>query len=129
VMARDVTLFYLEFYDEENDEWLEEWGHTNQIPKVVKIGLGLGKSAKHTSDPADLSISVVDIPSYAVQADIQGGGGFPAGLQQGVGGGGPGGMSGGRGTQRGRRGNTQDGQNNPPGGRGTFRGGSTGNRR
>jgi len=114
VLARDVTLFLMEFYDEETGEWLEEWASTNQIPRVVKIALGMGRSSNNSGDPLDFATRVVSIPSYAVQGDIQGAVGLPG---MGVGGAlqpisGVGGLpSGGR-----PGGNLGGGQGRPPSG-------------
>jgi hypothetical protein len=73
-LAKDVTLFQLEFYDDRKQEWLEEWKYTNQLPRLVKIALGLGKSAGNSSKPYDLATSLVLLPSVAIQPDVQGAG-------------------------------------------------------
>ena len=71
-LARDVTLFKLAFFDDRKNEWLEEWKYTNQLPRLVQIALGLGKTGNDASKPYDLTTSLVALPSVAVQADIQG---------------------------------------------------------
>jgi type II secretory pathway pseudopilin PulG len=71
-LARDVTFFKLAFFDDRKNEWLEEWKSTNQLPRLVQIALGLGKTANDASKPYDLTYSLVALPSVAVQADIQG---------------------------------------------------------
>jgi len=73
-LARDVTLFQLEFYDAIKGEWLDEWRFTNQLPKLVRIALGLGKSAKNPRDPYDLVSTLVALPSVGVGGDLQGAG-------------------------------------------------------
>jgi prepilin-type N-terminal cleavage/methylation domain-containing protein len=80
-LARDVTLFQLEFFDAQKNEWLEEWKYTNQLPKLVKIALGLGKTAGDAHKPYDVAYSLVALPSVGVGADVQGGG--PAAAQPG----------------------------------------------
>ena len=72
-LARDVTLFKLAFFDDKKNEWLEEWKYTNQLPRLVQIALGLGKTGNDASKPYDLTTTLVALPSVAVQADIQGG--------------------------------------------------------
>ena len=72
-LARDVTLFKLAFYDDKKNEWLEEWKYTNQLPRLVQIALGLGKTDGNASKPYDLTTSLVALPSVAVLPDIQGG--------------------------------------------------------
>ena len=78
-LARDVTLFQMEFYDAIKGEWLDEWRFTNQLPKLVRIALGLGKSVKNPRDPYDLVSTLVALPSVGVGGDLQGAGPQPGG--------------------------------------------------
>ncbi len=78
VLARDVTLFRLSFYDQKKGEWLDEWKDTNQLPKLVQIGLGLGK-LRGSSEPADVVTTIVSLPANAVGGELQGAGGAPPG--------------------------------------------------
>lgn len=80
-LARDVTLFKLAFFDARKNEWLDEWKYTNQLPRLVQIALGLGKSAGNAGQPYHLTTSLVALPSVAVQPDVQGAGPSPAGQQ------------------------------------------------
>jgi type II secretory pathway pseudopilin PulG len=73
VLARDVTFFQLAFYDERKSEWLDEWKYTNQLPKLVQIALGIGRSAGNASKPSDLVYSLVALPSVGVAPDVQSG--------------------------------------------------------
>lgn len=70
VLAKDVTLFSLEFWDERAREWSNEWKATNQLPKMVRIAIGMGK-AKSGSDPLDLVTQVVALPASAVLPEFQ----------------------------------------------------------
>jgi len=79
VLARDVSLFVLEFWDMRQNDWVTEWINTNQLPKMVRISLGMGKVAGSSSQPQDLVTRVVALPSISV-----------AGVQAGVGPGFPG---------------------------------------
>jgi hypothetical protein len=69
-LARDVTFFKLAFFDDRKNEWLEEWKSTNQLPRLVQVALGLGKTPG-TGKPYDLAYSFIALPSVAVQPDIQ----------------------------------------------------------
>jgi type II secretory pathway pseudopilin PulG len=71
VLARDVTVFRMAFYDPRKDEWLEEWKYTNQLPRLVQVVLGQGRRGRST-DPQDVVTRVIAIPSVAVPADVQG---------------------------------------------------------
>ncbi len=69
-LAKDVTMFSLAFYDAQKNEWLDEWKYTNQLPKVVKIALGLGKD--RNGKAYDVATTVVALPSVGVAGDVQG---------------------------------------------------------
>lgn len=71
-LARDVTFFQLAFYDDRKKEWLDEWKYTNQLPKLVQIALGVGKSGNNASKPSELVYSLVALPSVGVAPDVQG---------------------------------------------------------
>lgn len=89
VLARNVTMFRLSFYDQKKGEWIDEWKYTNQLPKLVQIGLGLGK-IRGSSDPADVVTTIVSLPANAVGGELQGGGplraagGVPPGVPPGT---------------------------------------------
>ncbi len=69
-LAKDVTMFALAFYDAQKNEWLDEWKYTNQLPKVVKIALGLGKD--RNGKAYDVATTIVALPSVGVAPDVQG---------------------------------------------------------
>jgi type II secretory pathway pseudopilin PulG len=72
-LAKDVTYFQLLFFDTLKGEWLQEWTKTNQLPKIVQIALGLGRSGKNSSKPSELVYSLVSLPSDPVVGGLQGG--------------------------------------------------------
>ncbi|MFM1770782.1 MAG: hypothetical protein RJA22_3311 [Verrucomicrobiota bacterium] len=72
-LAKDVTRFQMSFFDAQKNEWLDEWKYTNQLPKLVQIALGVGKTAGNAGQPYDEVFTLVALPSVAVQADVQGG--------------------------------------------------------
>ena len=78
VLARDVTLFALDFWDMRKNEWVTEWINTNQLPRLVRISLGLGKVGGIAGKPQDLISRVVALPAISV-AGVQAaaGPGFP----------------------------------------------------
>jgi hypothetical protein len=69
VLARDVSLFTLDFWETRKSEWVSEWIATNQLPKLVRITLGLGKVG---GKPDDLVSRIVALPSMSV-AGVQAG--------------------------------------------------------
>ena len=62
-LARDVTFFQLAFYDDLKNEWLDAWKYTNKLPRLVQIGLGLGKTAGDARKPYELVYSLVALPA------------------------------------------------------------------
>jgi type II secretory pathway pseudopilin PulG len=116
VLAKDVSLFVVEFYDVQTAEWLEEWVNTNQLPRLVRFTLGQGKSKGYSSEPQDVVTRVVAVPTtmagnLQTAPPIQQGG--PGGIPGGNPGGNPGGFPGG--NPGGRPGGRPGGN---PGGRG-----------
>jgi len=79
VLARDVTLFGFEFWAQDqktgNWEWTSEWSSTNSLPKLVHVGLGLGKTSK-PGEPQDVVHRYIAMPTTAVQPEWQ----MPIGL-------------------------------------------------
>src|SRR5687767_8630508 len=53
VLARDVTLFDLRFFDPQTGEYVEEWLNTNTLPRKVVISLATGKKVGGTQTPED----------------------------------------------------------------------------
>ena len=74
VLAKNVSAFDLKFYDLRQQDWLDEWTDTNQMPRLVQITLGLGKMG-NSSRPQDVVTRIVAVPSMAVTPDLQGFGG------------------------------------------------------
>jgi prepilin-type N-terminal cleavage/methylation domain-containing protein len=74
VLARDVTLFQLEFWDARRGEWAAEWLFTNQLPVLVRVSLGVGRGPGNQSkQPDQLETRVVRLPAVGVTLDAQGG--------------------------------------------------------
>jgi len=114
VLAKDVSLFMLEYYDLQKGEWFTDWVNTNTLPRLIRITLGQGKSKSGNYAPQDIVTRVVAAgaqPVMGVQMGpalnqgnfgtnpIPGGGpgGFNPGGPGGFNPGGPGGNRGGRG--------------------------------
>ncbi len=70
VLANDVSKFDLEFWDMQKRDWIDEWIYTNQLPKLVKVTLGLGK-VRSSSQPSDVVTRIVSIPAAAVTPEVQ----------------------------------------------------------
>lgn len=67
VLATDVSLFTLEFWDVQKNEWATEWLYTNQLPRLVRVALGTGTTgAGSSSAPRDFVTRIIGIPSTAI---------------------------------------------------------------
>ncbi|MCU0770607.1 MAG: hypothetical protein MUE94_02390 [Verrucomicrobia bacterium] len=71
VLARDVQEMIVEFWDSREEDWIDEWTETNQIPEMVRVSLvtkrGLGYQARKVE-----STFLASPASHAVQAASQG---------------------------------------------------------
>ena len=72
VLARDVSVFQLEFWDLQRGEYVPEWLATNRLPQVVRVTLGIGEPGQSTRQPVQRITRVVRIPSSAVVPGLQG---------------------------------------------------------
>jgi len=88
ILAREVSLFALEFWDAKLSDWNNEWIQTNQLPVMVRFALSFGQLG-NAAKQKDITMRVVRIASAAVAADFQtprpgGPGAVPPGTQPGV---------------------------------------------
>lgn len=65
VLAHDVTLFILEFWDEQNNDWETSWDETNKIPKLMRVTLGVGHAANDDRTPFALITREIAPPAVA----------------------------------------------------------------
>ncbi len=87
ILARDVSKFILEFWDQKSGDWATEWSTTNRLPQMVRITLGLGRLDQYSSQPQELMFGVVALPAIGMgNGAIGGPGGPPIGGPGGVGG-------------------------------------------
>lgn len=70
VLARDVTVFMLEFWDSRANEWAGEWKLTNALPKLVRVTLGTGLPNIMKTKQEDLITRVVALPSIIVPREF-----------------------------------------------------------
>jgi prepilin-type N-terminal cleavage/methylation domain-containing protein len=116
-LAKDVTLFMFEFWDERKKEYTSDWAASNALPKIVRVALGLGSAGRNSQAPQDLVTRTIAMPCMAIPGQWQaavlppGGPGMPGvpmppGMQPGLPGMQPGGRPG-LPTQPGRPGGGQ----------------------
>jgi prepilin-type N-terminal cleavage/methylation domain-containing protein len=71
LLAKDVSLFQMEFWDAKQRDFATEWLSTNQLPVIVRVTLGFGRG-RLPSEPAQLVTRVVRLPTVAVPREAQG---------------------------------------------------------
>lgn len=71
-LARDVSLFMLEFNDGRSDEWMDEWTNTNALPRLVRFALAFGKRNDGAGTPREMVVRSVLLPGTAVPPVFQG---------------------------------------------------------
>lgn len=69
-LARDVSLFVIEFWDTQLGDWTDELLTTNQLPAMVRVSLGIGQ-AQSSAQPMDITSRIIAIPSIAVPVELQ----------------------------------------------------------
>ena len=75
VLARGVNKMAFEFWDSRQNQWVEEWIQTNQIPKMMKVTLGFvvkkpNQSYGSTERRQEIS-HIVALPSVTVPVNYQ----------------------------------------------------------
>lgn len=58
-LARDVSVFNVEFWSDKEKDWVADFPETNQIPKLMRVALGVGYSANDWNRPQQLVTRVV----------------------------------------------------------------------
>lgn len=74
-LARDVSAFTLEFWNTNRNEWNSDWLSTNQLPRLVRVTLGFGRTAQFYGKPQDVVTRDILLSAVAIQAQFQGIGG------------------------------------------------------
>lgn len=70
-LAKEVSLFQLEFWDGQQRDYVNEWLSTNQLPVVVRVTLGFGHT-RAPNQPAQVVTRIVRLPTVAVPREAQG---------------------------------------------------------
>jgi type II secretion system protein J len=71
VLARDVDEMEIEFYDPQDEDWVDEWTETNMIPPLVKLSL-VTLRGKEQNQRKHESTILVSPAAQAVPAVLQG---------------------------------------------------------
>ncbi|HWD18907.1 MAG TPA: prepilin-type N-terminal cleavage/methylation domain-containing protein [Verrucomicrobiae bacterium] len=63
VLARDVSLFTLEFWSIKDGDWEESYDLTNQLPALIRVTLGVGRAGENPDTPFALITREVAPPA------------------------------------------------------------------
>jgi type II secretory pathway pseudopilin PulG len=66
-LARDVSIFMLEFWSEKDGDWAVSWDLTNQLPRLVRVTLGVGHPPNNPDVPYDVIVRTIAMPALAHQ--------------------------------------------------------------
>jgi prepilin-type N-terminal cleavage/methylation domain-containing protein len=64
-LARDVSIFMLEFWSDQDGDWASTLDSTNQFPPMIRVTLGVGHPKDHPDVPYDLIVRTVAMPCVA----------------------------------------------------------------
>ena len=70
ILAPNVNLFALEFWNTNTLEWDPEWPWTNQLPKLVRFSLSIGPPHRRAT-PADTAVETALVSSVAIPRMLQ----------------------------------------------------------
>lgn len=71
-LARNVRLFYLEFWGPNAEEWEDEWLSTNQLPRLVRFSLAMAPDGEQTVNRQDVVSRVVLLPLTSESEQVAG---------------------------------------------------------
>ena len=69
LLAKNVALFGVEFFDPRHQEWVVEWPNANELPKQLQVALGI--KALDGREAASADLRTVIIPSATVPTEVQ----------------------------------------------------------
>ncbi|MSS99962.1 MAG: type II secretion system protein [Pedosphaera sp.] len=70
VLAGNVDQFYVEFWSASVSQWITEWDSTNQIPKLMRVQLALGRSDGVPVPVEALKVRVVSLVADTVTKEM-----------------------------------------------------------
>jgi prepilin-type N-terminal cleavage/methylation domain-containing protein len=71
VLARNVKLFKMQFWDDQDHEFKDEWIETNQLPKMVEVTLQLNYTGSHSVTTEPKLVALVGLPTTGVPPNWQ----------------------------------------------------------
>ena len=87
VLAQYLTVFQLDFWDDRQRKFIDEWSgsRTNTLPQIVRMTLGFGSEGRFAKRPTEVITRVIRVPCSVIAGNLQPGGGQPPPGQPGIG--------------------------------------------
>jgi len=79
-LAPNVAVFAMEFFDARRGEWVPEWLQTNTMPRMVRVGVSLGRT-KAGSQAPEVTTRLISLTAVGITR-IGGVGGQPGNVGQ-----------------------------------------------
>jgi prepilin-type N-terminal cleavage/methylation domain-containing protein len=64
-LARDVSIFMLEFWSDKDNDWETSLDTTNAFPPMIRVTLGVGHPAGRSDEPYDVMVRTIRMPALA----------------------------------------------------------------
>jgi prepilin-type N-terminal cleavage/methylation domain-containing protein len=71
ILAKDVTKFVVEYVDPQSGDWVTEWTATNQLPKEIRVTVGLGHLDQFSKESQQDMVSMVALSAVSVRPEWQ----------------------------------------------------------
>lgn len=71
ILARNLGLFTVDFWNTRSGEWDTEWLYTNQLPKMIRINLGFGRPGSYQIRPEDMVTRIISLPAMVIPREYQ----------------------------------------------------------
>jgi len=65
VLAKDVSMFQLDFWSPKDNDWMTEFLPSNEVPPMIRVTLGVGHAANDATVPYDVISRVIAMPVKA----------------------------------------------------------------
>lgn len=71
VLARNISVFQLQFFNIREEIWETEWLNTNDLPKVIQVTLGFRQGKDNRIDPGEVVTRTIHMPATAIPPQLQ----------------------------------------------------------
>lgn len=73
LLAKNISLFEVQFLDTRRGELTPEWRQTNSLPPLVRVSIGFGQKSRFSKEPGEIVTRTIRIPSAGVAGEAQAG--------------------------------------------------------